>query len=44
MILMLALFFGLRENVFAVVTVETPDDVNDPAHAMLAGPIFVPLI
>lgn len=34
---------GLNGVVFAVVTVQQPDDVNDLALAALAGPVVIPL-
>jgi hypothetical protein len=34
---------GLNGVVFAAVTVQQPDDVNDLALATLAGPVAIPL-
>src|SRR5204863_3700669 len=34
---------GLNGVVFAAVTVQQPDDVNDLAPATLAGPVAIPL-
>jgi hypothetical protein len=34
---------GLNGFVFAAVTVQQPDDVDDLAPAILAGPVAIPL-